>query len=230
MPRNKKKPTGRPKGAKDKMARVAVQKPLTAEELLFCQNYCETGNQAEAFRSVWPDDKNPHTGASRLMKHREIRDQNRLILEKMRDRAAETSARALLLTLDEADGRLAELIRTRRRTRGEMLTRDTRELQDGGVSIEIVPPPSGRGKPTIKLNKSDKFEKSLEGAAPIEDADLIRAIDLTYKRKAGFPLKPSESKPPAPTNVFLYQPAWKLARQQPALPGETPVVESEAAG
>jgi phage terminase small subunit len=206
-----------------------LQKPLTAQELVFCKNYCDHGNQVEAFRDVWPDHKSPHGAASRLMKRPEIKDQITRILEKNRDRAAEDAARSLGLTLAAADSRLAELIQTRRRTRGEMFTRDTGELQDGGVSIKLQPPPSGKGKPVVTIEKSEGFEASLSESAPIEDSDLIKAIDLTYKRKAGFPLKPSESKPPAPTNVFLYQPAWKLQRQQQALPPESEVVEAETA-
>ena len=197
---------------------MRAQKPLTAQELQFCTNYCDSGNQAEAFRSVWPEDKNPHTGASRLMRRPEIKHQIMRTLERLRERSADAAARALALTLENADSRLAELITTRRRTRGEMFTRDTGELQDGGVSIKITPNPNGKGKPVVSLAKSSDFEASLAEPAPIEDSDLIKAIDLTYKRKAGYPLKPSEKAPPAPTNVFLYQPAWKLARQQQALP------------
>jgi hypothetical protein len=204
----------KPEGAPTQK-RVVARKPLTADEVRFCTNYCETGNQAEAYRSVWPEQKNPHAGANRLMRRIEVREFINSTLEAINRRGADAAARALLLRLDVADARLAEILTMRRRSRGEMLTRDTRQLQMAGVTPKLVPPPGGKGRPSVELQKTPEFEASLEQSAPVEDADLLKAIDLTYKRRVGYPQKAGAPDAPNPVNVFLYEPKWKVAAREP---------------
>lgn len=213
MSEKKPKKSGRPKGSKT--TTVALERELTTEEIQFCSNFLNTDNQAEAYRMVWPDHVNPHTGASRLMKRPEIRDLLNTARRKRREKLADAVARSGLLSLELAEDRLTEVLTSRRRTRGEMLTRDTKELQIAGVDAEIVPNPSGKGRPTIKLTKTPEFESSLEEGAPVEDTDLLKAIDITFKRRMGYPSKPQDI--PAPqTNFILYKPQWKMDRESKA--------------
>jgi hypothetical protein len=203
-----------------KSSRAVGEKPLTAEELKFCQNYCLTGNQSESVRMTWPDVTDVNGVGYRLMRRTEIKEQIKAILAKMREQAADASARAMMLTLSQADLRLAELLTQRRRTRGEMLTRDTKELHVPGVSVELVSGSRG-GKPLPVQRTSEEFDATLNECAPIEDTDLIKAIDLTYERLGGYPDKKAEQ--PTQTNVYLYKPQWLMKQQSQ----EAPQLEAE---
>jgi hypothetical protein len=225
MPESKKKKTPKKKGGAFS-ARIATLRPLTAEEMLFCRNYCEHGNQSEAYRQVWPDASRPQQAATAMMKRPEIKLHINQVIEGLSRRAADASARALSLNLEEVDARLAELILSRRRTRGEMLTRDTGELHVEGAGFKVIPAEGGKGKPAVVPTMTDELKASLEEDAPIEDADLIRAIDAAYKRRQGYPQKKSDAPPPVANNVYLYKPQWKLEQERAATPA-LPVVEAE---
>ena len=97
------------------------------------------------------------------------------------------------------------MIETRRHNRGEMLTQMTDKVYDEGITFERVTGPQGGTK--IVPVYSQEFTDSLEQPKPIEDADLVKAIDITFKRLGAYPSKTDAT--PAPVqNNYLYRPQW----------------------
>ena len=181
-------------------------KPLTRQELQYCEHYCIHGNQTQAYRETWPDTARPADAASKLMKRADVQNHIANMLEKIQEKAAERSAEALILTLEKAESRLAEMIETRRHNRGEMLTQMTGKVYDKGITFETVTGPQGGTK--IVPVYSQEFTDSLEQPKPIDDADLVKAIDITFKRLGAYPGK-AEAAPAAPVqNNYLYRPQW----------------------
>ena len=197
---------------------IAGPRPLSAFDFQFCQIFVQTGKQVEAWRQLRPDDKDPHRAAFRMMERPEIREHIRAIfaeINKSRDRAAVISARSVTLSLEVADDRLMEILEGRRKTRGEMLSKDLRTPLIKGLVQEI----DEDGNPTT-VSASDEVLESLKGPAPVEDSDLLKAIDLTYKRKQGI-IKADKPVDAGPVNVMLYKPQWfGQARTVPELEGK----------
>ena len=123
------------------------------------------------------------------------------MLDKIQEKAAERSAETLTLILEKAESRLAEIIEQRRHNRGEMLTQMTGKVYDKGITFETVTWPQGGTK--IVPVYSQEFTDSLEQSKPIDDADLVKAIDITFKRLGAYRGKtdaapaPVQNKPPA---------------------------------
>ena len=180
-------------------------KPLTRQELQYCEHYCIHGNQTQAYRQTWPDTARPADAASKLMKRADVQEHIATMLEKMQEESAERSAEALILTLEKAESRLAELIEQRRHNRGEMLTQMTGKVYDKGITFETVTGPQGGTK--IVPVYSQEFTDSLEQPKPIEDADLVKAIDITFKRLGAYPGKTEAPAAPVQNN-YLYRPQW----------------------
>ena len=180
-------------------------KPLTRQELQYCEHYCIHGNQTQAYRETWPDTARPADAASKLMKRPDVQKHIANMLENIQEKAAERSAEALILTLEKAESRLAEMIETRRHNRGEMLTQMTGKVYDKGVTFETVTGAQGGTK--IVPVYSQEFTDSLDQPKPIDDADLVKAIDITFKRLGAYPGKADAA--PAPVqNNYLYLPQW----------------------
>ena len=178
-------------------------KPLTRQELQYCEHYCIHGNQTQAYRETWPDTARPADAASKLMKRANVQKHIANRLEEIQEKAAERSAEALTLTLEKAESRLAEMIEQRRHNRGEMLTQMTGKVHDKGITFETVTGPQGGTK--IVPVYSEEFTDSLEQPKPIDDADLVKAIDITFKRLGAYLRKTD----PAPVqNNYLYRPQW----------------------
>ena len=56
---------------------------------------------------------------------------------------------------------------------------------------------------------SQEFTDSLEQPKPIDDADLVKAIDITFKRLGAYPGKAEAAALAAPVqNNYLYRPQW----------------------
>ena len=139
------------------------------------------------------------------MKRADVQKHIANMLEKMQEKAAERSAEALTLTLEKAESRLAEIIETRRHNRGEMLTQMTGKVYDKGITFETVTGPQGGTK--IVPVYSQEFTDSLEQPKPIDDADLVKAIDITFKRLGAYPGKTAAPAAPVQNN-YLYRPQW----------------------
>jgi hypothetical protein len=60
-----------------------------------------------------------------------------------------------------------------------------------------------RSFPSIASSLPD----SLEQPKPIDDADLVKAIDITFKRLGAYPRK-AEAAPAPVQNNYLYRPQW----------------------
>ena len=126
-------------------------KPLTGQELQYCEHYCIHGNQTQAYRETWPDTARPVDAASKLMKRADVQKHIANMLEKIEEKAAERSAEALILTLEKAESRLAEMLETRRHNRGEMLTQMTGKVYDKGITFETVTGPQGGHQDRARL-------------------------------------------------------------------------------
>ena len=111
----------------------------------------------------------------------------------------------LFRSLEKAESRLAELIHQRRHNRGEMLTQMTGKVHDKGITFETVTGPQGGTK--IVPVHSQEFTDSLEQPKPIEDADLAKAIDITFKRLGAYLGKTDAASTPVQNN-YLYRPKW----------------------
>ena len=188
---------------------VAGPAPMSRLDYDFCAEYVKVGKQEAAYRNVCPEAKWPGEAAMALMKRVEIREHIKAIfleISKRRERAAIITARSSLLTLEVADDRLLEIVEQRRRTRGEMLTRDVKQLL-----VEGATPVTDENGKVVDYQLTPELKASLlnEGA-PVEDADLLKAIKLVYDRKQGI-VKPE--KPPEVTFVgtMLYKPKWYQA-------------------
>jgi hypothetical protein len=127
------------------------------------------------------------------------------MLEEIQEKAAERSAEALILILEKAESRLAELIETRRHNRGEMLTQMTGKVYDKSITFETVTGPQGGTK--IVPVYSREFTDSLEQPKPIDDADLVKAIDIIFKRLGAYSGKTEAPAAPVQNN-YLYRPQW----------------------
>ena len=179
--------------------------PLSQFDYQFCALVVQLGKQAQAYRQLRPEAKNPHTAASRMMERPEIVEHIRAIyayISKERDRAASLSARACLLTLDLADDRLAEILTQRRKSRGEMFTKDIKQLMVKGA----LPQTDDDGNIT-GYAAAPELLATLEEGAPVEDADLLKAIKLLYERKQGI-VKAEAVPEAAPVATMLYRPNW----------------------
>lgn len=167
--------------------------------------FVQTGKQVDAVRQVFPEQKDPNRVATRMMQRPEIRDHIREIYRQIseeRNRAAAIAARSTLLTLEVADERLMEILEQPRKTLGQMLTKDTKQLfMKGAVQITNE---EGRSE---GYALTDDVQVLMDGAAPVEDSDLLKAIDLTYKRKGGI-IKAEKEEAPGPVTVMLYKPKW----------------------
>lgn len=185
---------------------IAGPRPMSKSDYDFCAAYVRLGQKEPAYREVFPDVKYPGEAAGRMMMREEIRDHIKAIfieISKQRQRAALITARSSLLTLEVADDRLLEVLESRRRTRGEMLTRDVKQLLVEGAT----PITDDNGK-VVDYQLSPELKASLlNESAPVEDADLLKAVKLAYDRKQGI-VKPE--KPPEVTFVgtMLYKPKW----------------------
>ena len=180
-------------------------RPMSLFDFEFCDAFIRTGKQAQAWRQLRPDDKDPGVSAHRMMQRPEIREHIKAIyaqVSKDRGRAVEISARSALLSLEVADDRLMEILESRRKTRGEMLSKDLRTPLVKGITQEQ----DEDGNPAGCSATAEMME-SLEGPAPVEDGDLLKAIDLTYKRKQGI-IKAEKPPEVGPVNVLLYKPKW----------------------
>ena len=126
------------------------------------------------------------------------------MLEKIQEKAAERSAEALTLTLEKAESRLAEIIETRRHNRGEMLTQMTGKVTTRASPSRRSIGPKGRRK--IVPVYSEEFTDSLDQPKPIDDADLVKAIDSP---SSGWARTRQTEAPAAPVqNNYLYRPHW----------------------
>lgn len=208
-PKSKPKTKVPPKAApRQVVAKTEIEgpAPMSQFDFKFCQIYVETGKQSEAFRQLAPEHKHPRAAALRMMQRPEIREHIRAIFKKIssrRDEAAQISATAVMLSLEVADSRLVEVLNTRRRTRGEMLTRDVRMLLVEGTTPEY----DEKGKLTGYTYTPELAESMVKESSPIEDADLLKAIKLTYDRKQGI-IKADKPVDPGVANIYLYRPAW----------------------
>ena len=54
---------------------------------------------------------------------------------------------------------------------------------------------------------SQEFTDSLDQPKPIEDADLVKAIDITFKRLGAY-LSKTDAAPAPVQNNYLYRPQW----------------------
>ena len=63
----------------------------------------------------------------------------------------------------------------------------TGKVYDKGITFETVTGPQGGTK--IVPVYSQEFTDSLEQPKPIDDADLVKAIDITFKRLGAYPGK-----------------------------------------
>jgi hypothetical protein len=212
--RNVKRRTERAKAAeerriaaeKEEIAELGLIAPMTKFDFDYCDAYIQLGKQAAAYTQVRPEEKDPRGAAVRMMKRPEIRDHIKDIMRRIsrkRDRAAELSANAALLTLEVADDRLYEIMSTRRRSRGEMLTRDTKMLLVEGAT----PVMDDNGKIVDYELTKDLKQSLLEEGAPVEDADLMKAIKLTYDRRQGI-IKAEKAPVVAFVETLLYKPKW----------------------
>jgi hypothetical protein len=81
---------------------------------------------------------------------------------------------------------------------------------DKGITFETVIGPQGGTK--IDPVYSQEFTDSLEQPKPIDDSDLVKAIDITFKRLGAYPGKTEAPAAPVQNN-YLYRPQWlQLAR------------------
>lgn len=196
---------------------------LTGEQIEFCRLYVRTGNQAEAFRAVWPEVKHPGSGANKLLKKEPIRRYLACVIDKAQEKSAERSAEELVLATESADARLAELVNARRLTRGELLTRMVRNLELPGVENTVQV--DENGNPNEVSVRSEEYTSTLGEGAPIEDSDLLKTIDLVYKRLGSYPQNGTQ--PTQQTFItHLYRPQWlkriEEAKQPAALEAGTP--------
>jgi len=189
-----------------------ARKPLTRQELQYCEHYCIHGNQTQAYRETWPDIARPADHATKLMKRADVRKHIALVLDKMQAKAAERSAEALTLTLEKAESRLAEMVDVRRLNRGEMFTQMTGDVLVKGVTYAETS--DDKGKVTLVRRTSKEFEGTLEQPKPIDDADLVKAIDATFKRLGAYPGKKDAAHVPN-VNHYLYQPKWLVQQAAP---------------
>jgi hypothetical protein len=127
------------------------------------------------------------------------------MLEEIQEKAAERSAEALILILEKAESRLAELIETRRHNRGEMLTQMTGKVYDKGITFESGDRAAGRDEDRSLVSR--EFTDSLEQPKPIDDADLVKAIDIIFKRLGAYSGKTEAPAAPVQNN-YLYRPQW----------------------
>ena len=97
------------------------------------------------------------------------------------------------------------MIETPRHNRGEMLTQMTGKVYDKGITFETVTGPQGGTK--IVPVYGQEFTDSLEQPKPIDDADLVKAIDITFKRLGAY-LGKTEAAPAPVQNNYLYRPQW----------------------
>ena len=83
-----------------------------------------------------------------------------------------------------------------------MLTQMTGKVHDKDITFETV-----TGTKIVPVY-SQEFTYSLEQPKPIDDADLVKAIDITFKRLGAYPGK-AEAAPATPVqNNYLYRPQW----------------------
>jgi phage terminase small subunit len=225
---------------------IAGDRPLSVQDYDFCQAYVKSGKQAASYTEVWPEAKDPHVQAFRMMQRPEIREHIRAIFRYIsadRDRAAKVASRSILLSLEMADDRLVELLETPRKTRGEMMSRDVKELYTPNFREPAPPkqlPAAAAAHPGIAplpmrvvdkdkvavmpaaavtteqleeertaraLLEYGRYDGWMQGAAPIEDADLLKAIKLTFERKQGI-IKAEAAPVAGPMQVLLYKPQW----------------------
>lgn len=204
--------------AEEKRLAISGPLPLTLFDMQFCDAYVQTGRQEQAWRQLRPEDKDPGVSAMRMMKRAEIRDQIKAIyaiIGKNRSRAAEISANAALLTLEVADDRLMEVMGTRRRTMGEMLTRDVKQLLVAGAT-----PIRDENDKIVDYQLSPELKVALvEESAPVEDADLLKAIKLTYERRRGI-VKAEKPVEVTFIQTMLYRPGWAQKATPQVIEGE----------
>ena len=243
-----------PKAAPVSVTKAAAPdgpRPLSHFDLQFCHIFVQTAKQVEAWRQLRPDDKDPYRAASRMMQRPEIREHIREIykaISKERQKAAEVSARANLLSLEVADDRLMEIMQQPRKTRAEMLTRDTKTMLVRAPGFEQNPPelpslPDDATEEQKEAHKAaaqeareehyraqnDALLRHLDAPAPVEDADLLKAIKLTYERKQGI-IKADNNPAPTHTTVMLYKPKWFGQQRQCQNPAEIEIAAPVIAG
>lgn len=180
--------------------------PMSKFDYEFCQEYVRCGKQEPAYRTLRPEVKYPGEAARAMMMRQEIRDHIKAILKELsnyRQQAAIISARSAALTLEVADDRLLEVLQTRRRTRGEMLTRDVKQLL-----VEGAKPILDENGKVVDYDLSLELKESLlNESSPVEDADLLKAIKLTYDRKQGI-IKAEKPAEVTFVGTMLYRPQW----------------------
>jgi hypothetical protein len=185
---------------------------LSPDDLRFVAEFVQCGKAAHAYAAVFPESKNSAVQGFRMMQRDEIRDQIKLTFKKIaqrRERAAEMTANASLLSLELADERLHEILSTRRLNQAEKLGREVKQIFLDGVTSKLDDTGKIAG---FEIAPEVQEQLQAQGAA-VEDSDLLKAIDLTLKRKGGI-IK--QEKAPAPTLVqnIIYRPAWRQAPKQ----------------
>jgi hypothetical protein len=181
-------------------------RPMSKFDYEFCQAFVQCGKQEPAYRQLRPDVKYPGEAARAMMMRDEIRDHIKAILKELsqyREKAAIITARSSALTLEVADDRLMEILETRRRTRGEMLTRDIKQLLVEGATPVL----DENGKVVDYVLSLDLKASLLNESSPIEDADLLKAIKLTFERKQGI-IKAEKPAEVTFLGTMLYRPKW----------------------
>lgn len=184
----------------------------------FCEAYVRCLKATVAYRMVKPEATNPKMAAHHMMNRLEIQQHIRSIfanMKKERERRAASAARSALLTLDVADDRLLEVLQSRRRTLGESVTRDTKQLFLEGAS----PITDDSGKVTAYRLEGELQQRFVTEGAPVEDADLLKAIKLTYERRGGIE-KIEKQQGNTFIGTMLYKPKWLAARQPQMIDGE----------
>jgi hypothetical protein len=182
-------------------------RPMSPTDYRFCAAYVQLGKAEPAYRQVFPEAKYPGEGAQRMLARQEIRDfirETYRLIHKERDRAAAMAARASLLTCEMADDRLAEILQQRRRTRGEMLTRDVKTVLLEGA----VPKLDENGRITGYDFSPELATSMLNEGAPVEDADLLKAVKLTYDRRQGIIKPEKQAAASTGAGAMLYKPRW----------------------
>ena len=211
-----------------KVIEIDGVRPLSDFDYRFCQAYVRTGKQAAAYREINPEAKDPHVSAHRMMERPEIRDHIRAIYKEVsasRERAAQVSARSLLLSLELADERLLEILETPRKTRAEMFTKDTKQVftpADLKSKRPALPPVEGETAEEAAAREDYnqvqeeadreaqalRTDRWLQAPAPVEDADILKAVKLTYERRQGI-IKAEKEPERNAVAVMLYQPGWR---------------------
>lgn len=189
---------------------------LTANELQFCAAYAECGTVSGAGQQIGVTQRS----AFRIYARKHVQK----FIAKAKAEAEKKVAKKIGDMAEIADRRILELLEAPRMHPVDSVLL---KLAANGAAPKKADDSEGESATTILDKLREMFPKD---EIPIEDKELIKAIDTAYKRKGAYPTQkgPAVVQQINGQSVEIYQAKWLRDKQAP--PALPPASEEETDG